>query len=519
MPLAEAVVEPQAPGRGRGEGAAWIARIAVPLTPALLVVYLALWSGGYEAEAYGSAAVMLALAVGGAALAPQSSFGAGFSSALIVAAGGLGLFVAWTWLSSYWSSAPASAVFETPRAALYLLTLFFFGSFLARERRLALATAGVGMAMAGVCAAALATELFPDVFPTFSALSGQRLSFPLEYWNSLGLFAAIAMVLLVHLTSDHHGPRFVRIAAAAAMPVPALTLYFTFSRGAVGALVVGLLAYLVVGRCRGVVAALIATAPATAVALGAAYSAELLSSEQNRTAAAAAQGHRVAAWLFAGCLLAAVLRRAVLPLDERLARMRPPSPGTRTAVLAGAIIAAVLVCGATIALDAPARLQDGYESFTQPELRSDARSRFRQVTLGGRQEHWDVALHYFREHPLTGEGAGTFATQWLRSRPSITDAHEAHSLYIETLAELGVVGFALIVTALGAILLGLLLRARAQRRPLYGALFGAALMWAVHAGVDWDWELPAVGLGLFALAAMGLARPVADSRPAERFIR
>src|SRR5687768_7322453 len=141
MPRAEAVVEPQAPGRGRGEGegVAWIARIAVPLTPGLLVAYLAFWSGGYEAEAYGSAAVMLALAVGGAALAPKSSFGAGFSSALIVATGGLGLFVAWTWLSSHWSSAPASALFETPRAALYLLTLVFFGSFLARERRLALA--------------------------------------------------------------------------------------------------------------------------------------------------------------------------------------------------------------------------------------------------------------------------------------------------------------------------------------------------------------------------------------------
>src|SRR5687767_9649763 len=116
MTVAGAAVEPQAPGRGTGDRAAPIARIGVPLMPALLVAYLAFRSGGYTAEAYGSAAVILALALGGTLLASRSWFGAGFSSALIVAAGALSLLVAWTWLSSRWSSAPASAVFETPRA-------------------------------------------------------------------------------------------------------------------------------------------------------------------------------------------------------------------------------------------------------------------------------------------------------------------------------------------------------------------------------------------------------------------
>jgi tetratricopeptide (TPR) repeat protein len=39
-----------------------------------------------------------------------------------------------------------------------------------------------------------------------------------------------------------------------------------------------------------------------------------------------------------------------------------------------------------------------------------------------------------------------------------------------------------------------------------------ALVWAVHAGVDWDWEMPAVTLWLFALAGLGLGAPIDRNR-------
>jgi hypothetical protein len=54
---------------------------------------------------------------------------------------------------------------------------------------------------------------------------------------------------------------------------------------------------------------------------------------------------------------------------------------------------------------------------------------------------------------------------------------------------------------------------------VHGALFSAALAWAVHAAVDWDWEMPAVTAWVFvvggvALAARASARtgPVMGSR-------
>ena len=50
------------------------------------------------------------------------------------------------------------------------------------------------------------------------------------------------------------------------------------------------------------------------------------------------------------------------------------------------------------------------------------------------------------------------------------------------------------------------MRARGRYRSVYAALFAAALTWAVHAGVDWDWEMPAVTLWLFAAGGAALAR-------------
>jgi hypothetical protein len=127
------------------------------------------------------------------------------------------------------------------------------------------------------------------------------------------------------------------------------------------------------------------------------------------------------------------------------------------------------------------------------------------VAVGGRTEHWDVALSYYRQDKLTGAGAGTYETQWLRSRPSDGSVTDAHSLYVEVLSELGLVGLFLLLVALAAVLVGLVLRARGPRRALYAAIFAASLMWVVHAGVDWDWELAAVSFWLFALAGTALA--------------
>jgi hypothetical protein len=107
---------------------------------------------------------------------------------------------------------------------------------------------------------------------------------------------------------------------------------------------------------------------------------------------------------------------------------------------------------------------------------------------------------------------------WARDRPDISTGVDGHSLYLEVLAELGDVGFLLILVVVLVPLGTVAARARGPNRPLQAAVLAAGLAWAVHAGVDWDWEMPAVTLPFIALAAAvtAAARPIGWPVPGRR---
>ena len=110
-----------------------------------------------------------------------------------------------------------------------------------------------------------------------------------------------------------------------------------------------------------------------------------------------------------------------------------------------------------------------------------------------RYDYWRVAFEEFGDNPIRGAGSGAFRVDWLRERTVLDPAKDAHSLYIETLGELGLVGAAI----LAALIVGLAVAARRafRRVPVQAAGAIAALsVFAVHAGLDWDWEMPAVSL-------------------------
>ena len=82
---------------------------------------------------------------------------------------------------------------------------------------------------------------------------------------------------------------------------------------------------------------------------------------------------------------------------------------------------------------------------------------------------------------------------------------DGHSLYVEVLGELGLVGLVLLLTAIGTLLAGTAARVRGPDRALYAAVLAVLVAWALHAGIDWDWEMPAVTLWVFALGGAALA--------------
>ena len=108
--------------------------------------------------------------------------------------------------------------------------------------------------------------------------------------------------------------------------------------------------------------------------------------------------------------------------------------------------------------------------------------------LGDRAQYWRVAWRAFERHPLLGSGAGTFDEQWLRYRGSGVSVRDAHSLYLETLSELGVVGLLLLVVVLALPIVV----SRRTRDPLTTACLASYCAFLVHAGFEWDWEMPVV---------------------------
>jgi O-antigen ligase len=140
-------------------------------------------------------------------------------------------------------------------------------------------------------------------------------------------------------------------------------------------------------------------------------------------------------------------------------------------------------------------------------------------TTQPRSSYYHVAWDEYRAHPVLGSGSGTFGRYWLEA-PSYFrygGALDAHSLYLEVLAELGPLGLLLVLAFL---LYPLKSAVAARGAPGVPVAAGAAAAFIVHAGVDWDWELPAVVVaGLACLAAVCTARTGEDDSSRSRFAR
>ena len=514
LPTKELPPASRAGAAGRRFGRQTATRLLAAGGPAAVTLYLAFNAGGFFAGAPAVAATVLGIALVLRITIAEEPF-AGFGPWLVAAAVLLGLFAAWTLASALWSDAPAQAMIEFDRALLYWLALVLFGSFPWSRRTLLWAMRALAAAVVVVAVVGLATRLAPDVWSAPSSFADDRLGYPLTYWNALGVLVAIGIVLCVNCASRREEPRLAKVLGSAALPVLAVTLYFTFSRGAIAAAVVGLLAFAILARPRGLAPAALATVPPTAVAIVFCYQADLLSSADYAIPAGVDEGHRVALIVVA-CAVAAGLARLLLlsAVDSRLDRLSVSARSKRLAGVTAAVGVALALVVAVVAFDAPRRIGDEYKRFANGNAIDDSgdlRSRLTNVSNNHRLDQYRVAIDALAAHPLTGEGAGTFARVWARNGTD-TKIEDAHSLYFEGLAELGVPGLIFLVVALACLFGGLATNLRGPDRAIFATLVAAGLVWALHAGIDWDWEMPVTGFWFFALGGMAL-RPRSAPRP------
>lgn len=124
-----------------------------------------------------------------------------------------------------------------------------------------------------------------------------------------------------------------------------------------------------------------------------------------------------------------------------------------------------------------------------------------------RPEYWRVALDVFKADPVKGVGSSGFAVEWLQKRRISGGVHDAHSLEIETLAELGLVGVALLAAFFAGAVVAIR-RAHGLDPVLAAGPLAAIVAWTLHSAIDWDWEMPA--LTLVAVILLGMLVAQAD---------
>ena len=399
---------------------------------------------------------------------------------------------------------------EAERGLLYLAAAAAALLLLSSREAFSALLGGVVAGAVAIALYALATRLFPGhVGGAYDPSSGYQLAEPLGYWNALGLLLAIA-VLLAGGFAAHGGHVAIRAGAAAALVALLPALYFTFSRGALVALAAGAIVQVALDarRARLVASGLILGAPALlGVLLASRYHA--LTTPGDSLTTAQREGRELA-WSLAVLALVAAAGAVALHLAER--RLRFSARAGRLLVAGVAAAALLTAVGALVAAGGPVtaveRAADAFGESPPPRAGGDLERRLLSASGNGRADYWRVAGSLVRDEPLLGGGAGSFEARWFRERPVAFHARDAHNLYLETLAELGPVGLALLLATLALPLLAL---PQARRFAYAPAAAGGVAAYLVHAGVDWDWEVPAVTVpALFCAAAL-----LASTRPGE----
>ena len=207
-------------------------------------------------------------------------------------------------------------------------------------------------------------------------------------------------------------------------------------------------------------------------------------------------------WLIASVVLCAVTEAATLSRS-----------GIVAALIAGAVVlvvtrpsrrvgfsfavGAVVIAGVLVTLGLAIGLEARFFSLAevpQPDH------------LGTRAILWAAALDLWRTSPLVGIGAGNYEFDLgMVGHPEIRT--HANSLYLQTLSEMGLAGFAATLFLIWTVIATF---ARSfSRRPLLIGIFAANIALALHQIFDYLWFFPKIGVFWAILLAIGVVEVLA----------
>ena len=477
-------------------------------------VLLALANGGFDPTGFGAGAlvawamILVALAVGvfPRAEPPKPAVIAGLCLAGLAAL---------TALSMLWGSDNGRAFEDVVRTLLYL-GIFILVVLASARGDSTSWLGGLALGLVTVAAIALGARFVPALFGNpeveiveqLPAALG-RLTYPVGYWNGLAAAMATAITVLAWLAARSRTP-LARCASTAAIPAVLLALWMTDSRGGLVAAALGIAVILAFGHRRTpLLAGLGLGVVGGVIAIVIVESFDTLRSDPI-AAAGTSEGEWMLIILLALTAATAAVRSV---LDARIGELSA-SPRFGRAALVAIGVAAI----AAIALSDPAeRWEDFKEPPTGAEVTDGGISQLR-IGGSGRYQFWEQALDAFASDPIAGVGSSGYTSYWLEHRDIVIPATRAHSLVFETMAELGVIGLALILGFFGVAAVVGVQRAREGPEGGAAAALGVLTVGFVTSAVDWTWDLPAVfGATIVAAALLtgpATLAPLADAGPA-----
>jgi hypothetical protein len=487
---------------------------AIWLGSAALIVYLALKAGGYDPIPRDQVAILAAWALlVGVAVGALSIELIGIPARVVLFVF-VGLTV-WTALSLSWTQSDERTMTELARTLSYL-AVFALALAVQRGRRWRALLYGVTTGIAVVAGLAVLSRLHPQWFPANElgrVLQGieieRRLAYPLNYSSALGSFAAMGLPLLLAASSSARTLAG-QVLAAAAFPVAGLAFYLASSGTATLVVVAGLVAFFILAPDRLPKIATLAIGAAGTAVLGYAVDDRAALSRGLVTPEMKSQGSEVLLILIFVCVAVGLCQLAISLAVRHGRRPAWMLVSPRAAVLA--TVAAIVIAVPIAAAAGGAReAKDRWENFKSRSAGSPGQSRAAQIvnTSGsGRYQFWQSAVDAYKTEEFHGIGPGTFEFWWAQ-HASYAGAfvRDAHSLYIESLAELGIVG-GILVAGLVLAIIGIgsvrAMRAPPELRLGLAAATASCVAFAVAAGVDYMWEIGVMPIAFFMLAAVAV---------------
>jgi tetratricopeptide (TPR) repeat protein len=426
-------------------------------------------------------------------------------------------FTALTGLSVVWSVAPDASWQDAGRMLAYggVLAAAVALAWIAPEGWRAL-LGGIVLAAAVVCGYAVLTKVLPDQLDANDIYA--RLQEPYGYWNAIGLTAAMGAIGCLWLGARRAGHAVLNTLAYPAMGLMIVTLMLAYSRGALAALAVGVLAWmcLVPLRLRGARVLIVGALGAAPIVVWD-FSRHALSSDGVGLAARTTAGHQLGVLLAAMLLVLTLAGVAIGFFGDR----RAPSAGARRA--AGIALAVLLVLALAALAGGLASSKRGLtgtvshdlSALTDPNAAVPRNTPGRLTAVGSvRARYWNEALEIFKAHPALGAGAAGYETARLRYRTQLLDVRQAHGYIVQTLADLGIVGLAITL----ALLLAWMAAAGASTHPFNRrwtarrsppaiawmhtplaytpervgmlTMLSIVVVFGVHSFADWTWYVP-----------------------------